>query len=109
MGKHRNVQVIFGPTEDFIILNGYVTDTEDPGNFYDEVISQFSIISCIEDKDSEYTYNIELLFTPTGDLFQIKNYFTYAESEADLHAEVRHYLEVNGFHRHRASWDTFEG
>ena len=104
-----NVQVIFGPTEDFMYLNGYATETTEVGDFYDEIIRHFTIVSCVEDTEFEYRYNVDLLFGPTGDLFQIKGYFTYAESEADIHVEVRHYLEVNGFHRHRASWDTFEG
>ena len=33
MGKHESIQVIFGPTADFVYLNGYGTDTEDRGNF----------------------------------------------------------------------------
>ena len=44
----------------------------------------------------------------TGDSLRIKGYLTYEESEKAIHDEVRHYLEVNGFHRHRASWSTLD-
>jgi hypothetical protein len=108
MGKHERIQVIFGPTADFVYLNAYDTDTEDRGDFYDEIISKFSIISCKEDADVVFRWNIELLFQPTGDSLHIKGYLTYEESETAIHDEVRHYLEVNGFHRHRASWSTLD-
>jgi hypothetical protein len=107
-GISESIQVIFGPTEDFIYINGYQSETTDPGDFYDEIVSLFSIISCKENKQIDYSYDIELQFRPTGDVFNIKEYLTFEESETAIHEEVRHFLEVNGFHRHNASWNTLE-
>lgn len=107
MASLDGIQVIFGPTEDEIHLNGYQTNTEDQGDLYDEIVSQFLIVSC-KDADALDTYDLELLFEPTGQTFLIQGYLTFAESESDIHDEVRHYLEINGFHRHRSSWDTVE-
>lgn len=40
------------------------------------------------------TYDIELIFEPTGDYVHIKGYETDAETEDELNQEVLHYLSI---------------
>jgi hypothetical protein len=41
-----------------------------------------------------YTYDIELIFEPTGDYVNIKNYETDAETEEELNQEILHYMSI---------------
>ena len=40
------------------------------------------------------TYDIELIFEPTGDYVHIMGYETDAETEEELNSEIIHYLSI---------------